>query len=333
VTKAKNIKDIAKLANVSAATVSRVINQNGRYSKETEQRVKRIIKEHNYIPNMSAKGLRTNQTFVIGVIVPDITNNHFASLVLKLETGLFKHGYSCLICNTNESRELEQKHMKSLSAQNVSGIIVISGMQDYPELNDLPIVYVDRPSKDMRSNRAMIESDNERGGYLATEELIKAGCKQIAILKCLYNDPNQVLRYEGFKRALAAYGIAEDTPLSEDLSEVSFDAAYNKVKSLLDRKANFDSLMCTTDTLAAGAVIALRENGLEVPRDKLVTGFDDCQIAEVCGPGITSVHQDVDEMAKLATRLLLDMINKKELDQLYYKLPVSLTIRSSTTKL
>ena len=104
--KGKSIKDIARLAGVSTATVSRVINQNGRFSKETEARVRRIIRENEYVPNMSAKGLRTSRTCVVGIIVPDITNPHFASLVLKLEINLFQRGYSCLICNTNESEKL-----------------------------------------------------------------------------------------------------------------------------------------------------------------------------------------------------------------------------------
>ena len=98
--KAKSIKEIARLAGVSTATVSRVINQNGRFSKETEERVLRVIRQNDYTPNMSAKGLRTSRTRVIGVVVPDITNPHFANVVLHLEMEFTRRGYSCLICNT-----------------------------------------------------------------------------------------------------------------------------------------------------------------------------------------------------------------------------------------
>lgn len=169
--KGKSIKDIARLAGVSTATVSRVINQNGRFSKETEARVRRIIRENEYVPNMSAKGLRTSRTYVVGIIVPDITNPHFSSLVLKLEINLFQRGYSCLICNTNESEKLERKHIQSLSAQNVSAIVLISGTRNYSELDTLPVIYVDRPSRSQKSSGVIIESDNEQGGYLATKEL------------------------------------------------------------------------------------------------------------------------------------------------------------------
>ncbi|WP_367924307.1 LacI family DNA-binding transcriptional regulator [uncultured Ruthenibacterium sp.] len=330
--KVKSIKEIARLAGVSTATVSRVINQNGRFSKETEERVRRIIRQTDYVPNMSAKGLRTNRTRVVGLVVPDITNPHFSSLVLKLEMNFFERGYSCLICNTNESEKLERKHIHTLSAQNVSGIVLISGTRNYTELGDLPVIYVDRPSRSQNNNGVMIESDNEEGGYLATKELLDAGCRHPLILKCLSSDTNQISRYSGFQRALAERNIVEDANLYVDLPEVSSEKARDAVTWLLKQNFHFDGIMCTTDTIAAGALIALREHGLSVPEDVLVTGFDDSQLAVCCGPGITSVHQDVSKMAQLATELLLEMICGRTPQQTYYQLPVHLSIRASTKR-
>ena len=330
--KAKSIKEIAKLAGVSTATVSRVINQNGRFSRETEERVRRVIRENDYIPNMSAKGLRTSRTRVVGIIVPDITNPHFANLVLHLEMDLFRRGYSCLICNTNESEELESKHIQSLTAQNVSGIVLISGMRNYEELGDLPVVYVDRPSNSQDKEEVMIESDNEEGGYLATRELIQSGCRHILILKSLGNDSNQFARYCGFRRALDEFKIKEERSLCINLKAVSMEEARESILFMLDREAKFDGIMSTTDTLAAGAVIALRERGLEVPKDILVTGFDDCQIAAACGPGITSVHQDIDQMSRMAAKLLFEMMHDGKQIHHHYRLPVSLTVRNSTCR-
>ena len=330
--KVKSIKDIARMAGVSTATVSRVINQNGRFSKETEERVRRIIQQTEYVPNMSAKGLRTSRTRVVGIIVPDITNPHFSSLVLKLEINLFQRGYSCLICNTNESEKLERKHIQSLAAQNVSAIVLISGTRNYSELGNLPVVYVDRPSRSMDNNCIMIESDNEEGGYLATKELLDAGCRSIVILKCLSNDANQIARYTGFQRALAQRGLAEQENTFVNLPEVSTETARMAIAELLERGARFDGIMCTTDTIAAGALIALREHGLQVPRDVLLTGFDDSQFAASFGPGITSVHQDVAKMAQLAIELLMQMLRGETPRQKYYQLPVSLTRRASTCR-
>ena len=331
--KAKTIKEIAELAGVSTATVSRIINQNGRFSQETEERVLRVITENDYMPNMSARGLRTSRTKVIGIIVPDITNPHFANLVLKLEMELFGHGYSCLICNTNESQELEKKHVQSQMAQNVSGVVIISGTRHYAELTHLPVVYVDRPSRGGRSDEGvMIESDNRMGGYLATRELLDAGCRHIVILKCLSNDYNQVARYEGYKRALAEHGVAQEKALRLNLELVSTQSAYEAILRLIDAGTLFDGVMATTDTMAAGALIALRERGLHVPRDVLVTGFDDSQLAAACGCGLTSVHQDVTGMAHLAVGLLLQMLQDEVPECSYYLLPVSLTKRESTQR-
>ncbi|MFV0353313.1 MAG: LacI family DNA-binding transcriptional regulator [Oscillospiraceae bacterium] len=326
----KSMKEIAKLAGVSSATVSRVINQNGRFSKETEARVLSVIKQYSYMPNISAKGLRTNRTPVMGILMPDITNPHFSSLVRNLEINFFENGYSCLICNTNESSELEKQHIQALSAQNVSGIVVISGTRDYPELRNIPIVYVDRPALDMLDEGIAIESDNEYGAYLATKELIRAGARNITILKCIGNDGNQLNRYKGCQRALNEAGFSEDMWLAIDLPEVTLAAGFEVVDRLLQQKIPFDGLMCTTDTIAAGCVIALRERGIQVPGDVLVTGFDDSVLAQACGCGLTSVRQDVSAMAHLATELLLDVIHGKKPKKTYYSLPVSLTIRAST---
>lgn len=331
--KAKNIKEIARLAGVSTATVSRVINQNGRFSKETEKRVRQIIQQNDYTPNMSAQGLRTSRTDVVGVVVPDITNPHFSNVVLHLEVELSQRGYACLICNTNESEELEKKHIRSLTARNVSGIILISSTRNYAELEGLPTVYVDRPSRSKmdRTEGVMIESDNVNGGYLAAKALLQAGCRRILILKCLGNDSNQAARYTGFKQALEEAGIEEQGPLI-DLDAVSIASAEKALSALIEEGAVFDGVMATTDTIAGGAMIALREHGLHVPKDVLMTGFDDSPFAALCGPGITSVHQNVAEMSRLAISLLFEMMAGKEPACRYYRIPVTLTVRNSTRR-
>lgn len=330
--KAVNIKEIAELAGVSPATVSRVINHNGRFSAETEARVRKIIAQNDYVPNMTAKSLRTNKTHVIGIMVPDITNPHFSTLVLNLEMNLFRNGYSCLICNTNENEELEKKHVKSFTAQNVSGVVMISSTRNYSELDSLPVVYVDRPSYSGSNTGIMIESDNVEGGYLATKELLNAGCRKLVIVKCISNDNNQRARYEGFCKAIKEANISVGDTVCINLDEVSMNAGRKAIMQLFDKNIAFDGIMCTTDTIAAGVIVGLREYGLKVPDDILVTGFDDSQLAEACGPGLTSVRQDVEKMAELATTLLLKMIHGEKIENAYYRLPVSLTVRNSSRR-
>jgi LacI family transcriptional regulator len=326
------IKKIAELSGVSVATVSRVINQNGRFSAETEARVKQVIEENRYIPNVVAKGLRTNHTKVVGVIVPDILNYHFASLVLEIEKELFAHSYSTVICNTNESAKLEQKHIDTLVAQQVSGIIIISGTQYYKTNASIPIIYADRrpinPSDD--KNTIIIESDNEAGGYQATMKLIENGCKEVAILQALRTDYNQKARNDGYRRALKEAGREFKEEYVINLDEVSIDAAKEMMIKLGENGIRFDGLICNTDDLAIGAMMGLKECGLKIPEDVMVTGFDDTVLASVYEPKLSSVHQFVNKMAEQATDLMLDLINQNSIEKKHIVIPVQFVEREST---
>lgn len=169
----KNItmKEIAQISGVSIATVSRVIHQNGRFSRETEEKVRKVIEENNYNIYSSSKGIWRNQKNNIGIIVPDITNPHFSALILQMQMELFYSGYSTIICNTNESEVLEKKHVDTLKFQNVSGVIIISGNRYHEALRKLPVIYVDRPNMGDECDAVVIESDNENGGYIAANEI------------------------------------------------------------------------------------------------------------------------------------------------------------------
>ena len=139
-----SIKEIARLAGTSVATVSRVINQNGRFSKETEKRVREIIEKYNYRPNELARSLRVDKAQVVGVIVPDITNEFFSYIARKIEVDLLKQGYMAVICDTNESLEMEKQYIETLKAMRIGGIIYVSGDQKIEPIKDIPAVYVDR---------------------------------------------------------------------------------------------------------------------------------------------------------------------------------------------
>ena len=142
-----SIVDVAKRAGVSTATVSRVINHNGGYSRETEEKVRRTIEECGFTPNANAIGLRTNKSRCIGVIVPDVTNEFFAKIIQELDFYLLKHGYSLLICNSNEDYELENMHIKGLIEKHIDGIVYISGQNEIKNINEIkhiPVVYIDR---------------------------------------------------------------------------------------------------------------------------------------------------------------------------------------------
>lgn len=323
-----NIKIIAQKAGVSVATVSRVINQNGRFSAETEAAVRRVMKEMDYHPNTVAKSLREKHSRVIGVVVPDITNLHFARLVLEIENYLFAHSYSTVICNTNESDKLEKKHIDTLISQRVSGIIFISGKRHY-SIDDIAVVYVDRRPDDYEKNNecAVVESDNEKGGYLAAMKLIEKGCKDIAILYSYDTDYNHKMRYNGYKKALAEHNLTEH-PINADY--VSAGVATERIKDYINAGNKTDGLVCTTDILAIGAIVGLEELGLSVPGQIKVTGYDDSMLASLYNPTITSIHQSLSDMAKKSVDMLLYMIDEEAKVNELHILPVRLIERATT---
>lgn len=329
---ALNIKQIAALSGVSVATVSRVINQNGRFSVETESRVRRVIEASGYVPNIVAKSLRTSKNNVIGIIVPDILNPHFAGLVLALEKLLFVEGYSTVICNTDESIDLEKKHIDTLVAQQVSGVIFISGTKTCKVSKDIPAIYLDRrpASYCEPSDQILIESDNRAGGYLATQKLIETGCRNIAVFCSRDMDPNQQARFNGYQEALEEAGLPCEESKTFDLHEVSIAQARDEILRIFPKMSDLDGIICMTDTIALGVMTGLHELNVRIPEQVSVTGFDDAPLAAYFQPPLTTIRQDIGKLAGSAVESILKMIEGEKLDSQHVVIPISLVVRKST---
>lgn len=328
-----SIKGISEMAGVSVATVSRIINENGRYSKETEEKVKKIIKEYNYVPDMVAKGLRTKKMTNIGIIIPEITNEFFVKLAYEIETRLFSLGYGSFICNTNEDVEMEQKRLQMMRVQNVSGLIYISGgssgVDEY--IQDIPTVFIDRtPVTNDLEQYIMIESDNVLGGYLATKELLDRGCKSIIMLTDRRRLSSQAARIEGYKKAHEEAGI----PLKEtniiNLDKMKFDTAKDRVSRLLEEGVPFDGIFATTDWLALGSYAALTKKGIKIPQDIKIVGYDDISVAEFNALPITTIHQQIDVIGKHAVDYMLQLLKNQPIEEKLKRIPVYLVKRQST---
>lgn len=326
------MKEISKLSGVSVATVSRIINNNGRYSKETEDRVMKIIKKHNYSPSMLGKGLRTRKTSTIGVVVPDITNEFFAKVVQEVEKNLFKSSYSIFVCNTNENPEIERRYISTLGVHSVSGVIYISGdtREKYEDIGDIPAVYIDRWPSTTRKDIVFIESDNFDGGRKATMELLEKGCKRIIFLTDERRTSAQQSRFEGYFKAHRDFGIVPDESFIIGLSEINFNAAHKAITDLCRRNVKFDGVFASTDWLATGAQVALQAQGIKVPEQVKIVGFDDISISKYCATPITTIKQDIEKMGQIAVDVLLNLINGKEVEKKYFVLPVELIKRKTT---
>ena len=329
-----SIKDIARLSGVSVATVSRVINRNGRFSEETGKRVEAVIQEYQYTTDMTGKSLRENKTHTIGVIVPDITNELFATIVLELEKYFFEQGYSVLICNTNEEDKKEAAYFKILESKSVDGIICISGSEDLPEhivASGIPIVCIDRKPK-AKSDVVYVESDHYLGGYIATEALIKKGCKRILLLSKQKALSVNTQRLSGYLDALKDYGLPVAQELLVGLSDddSNFQGAKDRIFYMVKKKLSFDGIFATNDWRAYGALTALQQNGIAVPEEVRIVGFDGSSVSEYCYPAITTIQQNRKELALRAAQVLLEQMAGKEAAEHRVVLPVALIERGTT---
>ena len=322
------IKQIAELTGVSSATVSKVLNNTGRYSEETKRKILDIVEQYDYRPNAVAKSLRTSISKTIGVIVPDITNEFFARIVLAIEKYCGPLGYSIFICNSDENKEKEFQYLKELELKGVDGLIYLSGSEQlFHTRTSLPIVCIDR--KPNLENITIVTSDNMNGGYLATLELIKKGCKNILLMRDYRDVLPTVERSNGYQKALIENGmkVKEENIL---FVEVGIEQGKQAIKTLIDNnRFNFDGVFATTDGLAYGASLALKESGIDVPNQVKIIGYDNVSIA--CYNSISSINQDKELMGQLAAENLLKMIEKGILSaNNTLTLPVELVRREST---
>ena len=328
-----SIKEISKQAGVSIATVSRVINKKGRYSRETEERVMRIIAENHYEPNLVARGLRVQKMKNVGIIVPDITNEFFVQLVSHIEKHLFAEGYETFLCNTNEDAELERMRTQMLTMQNASGLIFLSGgTTDMSHLDSkIPMVFIDRVPQQLHENDYIISSDNVHGGYLATAELLEQGCKKILAVSSREHISVYAERFEGYVQALKAHGGKAADVHALYLDGLHYQDAYDAMNRMLDHgEFDFDGVFAEADWLALGCYKALVEHGYRVPEQVKIAGFDDISITAFNAVPITTVRQQVDVIGRLAAEYLLRSIQGEDVPEKVVRVPVFLVPREST---
>lgn len=332
--KKSTIKDIAELSGVSVATVSRVINNNGRFSDETRKKVESVIEQYQYTANMAGKSLRQNQSRTIGMLVPDITNELFAQIVLEVEKFFFSHGYSVLVCNTDGEEDKEKAYFRILESKLVDGIICISGSHEisFDSLSSgIPIVCIDRkPNTDIDVD--YVESDQYLGAYIATELLIKKGCKRIIILSRRKPFSTDAQRLRGYEAAMRDNHL----DIMDDFIVLLGGNVNNYVESrdivfyMIKKGVPFDGIFATNDWRAHGALVALQQNNIPVPEQVKIVGFDGVSVSKYCYPSITTIQQNKKELAIQASDILLRRITNLPVDNRHIVIPVGLIERGTT---
>jgi LacI family transcriptional regulator len=305
--------DVAKLAKVSIATVSRYINDKGYISPEYQKRIKDAIEELNYIPNLVARSLKVKSTRTIGLVFPDIDNPFFIGLIKSAEETAQKHDYSVILCNTKNNPAYERKYIEVLKGKVVDGYIIIPTTPEGDSLEDLlgneKVVYVDRC---LRGRGAIcVRLDNKKGVRLALEHLFDLGHRRIAAVCVPTNITTGRERLEGYIETLENYGYETDPELIR-IGEYSAESSYEQTKKLLEKKLRPTAVIFMSGLTTLGGIRAVKELSLKVPEDLSVVSFDDFETAELLNPPLTTIVQPAKEFGRKAIEILVKLIGGKQ---------------------
>lgn len=327
--------DVAKEADVSIATVSRVINGNGGVSEKLVKRVNDAMKRLHYYPSTLARSFKIQQTMLIGVIVPLIDHPFYSRLAMAIEQKLFQHGYRAIICNSEEDETRERAYIEMLLRQRVEGFIINSAVMSasyFHELEKLniPYVLIDRNLPEAECSKVL--GDNSQGGYIGMEHLIQLGHKRIGVIGAPAHIEGMVRRIRGTRDALQDYGIENDPELLVTGDTQLFDMGYESAQKLLSLDDIPTAIFALTDVTAVGVMHAVYEHGLKIPDDMSILGYDNIPIAQYMIPQLSTVEQPIIQMGETAVELLLNHINNPDHPIKKAVLQTKLILRQTTTQ-
>lgn len=323
-----SIREVAKRAGVSPATVSRVINGTARVDEEKRERVEKAIEETGFRPNELARALYRKSSKIIGVIVPDIENPFFSELAKAIEKEAYEQEYRILLCNSDDQKEKELANLQMLAQLQADGVILMTNTgeksQSY-EAVSMPIVFVDRRLDEM-GQTSVIEADHYAGGKLAAEHLIACGCRKITCIRGPQELSSGKKRYEGYREVCRQYSMKERFVDSTYKYEDGAKAA----EEVLRRYPDTDGIIACNDMTAVSVYKVLQKRGYRVPDDIQIIGFDGVKFGRFLTPELTTVAQPIKEMGKCAVQMILGTVKELPRDR-EMKFPVML-IKGETTK-
>ncbi|MBA2679788.1 MAG: LacI family DNA-binding transcriptional regulator [Ktedonobacteraceae bacterium] len=330
------IRDVASRAEVSIATVSRVVNGNRPVHPAIRERVLKAVEELNYRPNYLARGLRQRSTSMIGLITPDNSNPFYAEMARAVEDAGFAVGYSVILCNTDLSTEKQQAYLDVLLSHKVDGVILINIEDAVPQGTEhllaehIPIIYTNADTHLPDVDQVIV--DNHQGGYLAGKYLTGLNHRRIG---CVTLDSPRFYdnqRVAGFRQALAEAGI-EMTKDLFTLGNGRYDSGYKAAQELIQRHPDLTAIFVFNDLMALGVMNALRVQGIQVPGDVSIIGFDDIFYASTIEPGLTTIAQPITAIGQESIAQLLTRIQQPEKPPTHILLPVELVERASCRRL
>ncbi|MFK7801568.1 MAG: LacI family DNA-binding transcriptional regulator [Anaerolineae bacterium] len=328
------IDDVARAAGVSKQTVSRAINNKGEISTRTRERILALVKEMEYRPNRMAQAMNTSRSHMIGLVVPDITNPFFPEVVRAVQDAAMANGYTALICNTDESKEIDVLY--ELITHGIDGLITFTHQASDSAVVEFadrfgPLLIINREFDDSfdHPNIASLLVDNITGACLAVNHLVELGHRKIGMITPSIFADRETRRERGYLKALEQNGIEVDPELI-----ISHDATlaggYEAANVLLANRPDMTAIFGYNDLMALGAIRACRDLNLSVPQDISVIGFDDIQLSSMVTPALSSIRVDKYQMGRLAFDRVYSLIQDPTGNRDLIEMQATLVNREST---
>lgn len=327
------IQDVAALAGVSVATVSRVLNGRPDVSAKTRETVLRHIRELGYVTNRSARALTRGQTGLIGLTVPHMRGDYFTEIIAGAAEALYERDARLVVCPTLHEHDRERSLLERLMRGTTDGALLIMPSESSAEMSALyqsgyPFVVID-PTVPMSADVPSVATANWSGGRVATEHLIALGHRHIGLITGPAHSTSSDDRIAGYHSALLAAGIPIDDALV-DVGDFEIEGGFQAMQRLLGSRERPTAIFALNDQMAIGALRALRGAGLAVPGDVSIVGFDDIELSQVTTPSLTTVRQPLQEIGRVGADVLFRLINQQALDATRVELSTRLVIRDST---
>ena len=322
------IKDIARECNVSATTVSRALNNSKEISKKTREFILKTCEEKGYIPNSAARSLILNKTNMIGLLIPDITNQYYAYVSKGVSSYLEKIGYGLVLCNSDRNKENENRYIDFLAQKRVDGIILIPvkpKASDYKKIiENVPLVMADNYVSGLEVS--YVGNDNYAGARKIVSHMLSQGYRRIGVI--LGGDMSSASneRLSAYKDVLMENNIAIDNEILLN-SSASFEDGFRLAQILINKKV--DAIFTINDSVAMGVMKYTHMNNIQIPKDIGLAGYDDIEQAAMLTVPLTTVHQKKFELGKIAAKILIDEINNYQVVKQKIILQPELIIRKS----
>ncbi len=315
-----SIKEVARLAGVSVATVSHVLNKTKNVRPETRTRVEQAVTKLNYQINPMARNLRRGETKTIGFVVANMANYYYLDIARGLEQRLLKSGYRPLLIDSQEEKHIEIENVKNLLASAVDGLVIAPTTEDFSYLKlligrrHLPVVFVDRRPTGFEGD--LILATNEQGAYQAVKMLIAKGHREVAFIGSRY-DSTMMERVIGYRRALTEAGIPVNTnyikmgaKVSVSLNELRHGTSFSQTRELLEL-GSVTAIFSGNNLASIGVFTCLREMGVQVPQEVAFMTFDDDFWLTMTTPSISAVAQKPGEIGKVAGDIMIERLLKQ----------------------